>query len=93
MYDRKDAFIESLAFNVDANTPWEIGMNSQLSNGQITKVQNGGYATVIDTSVTSENFKLPMIINVEVSLKFVESRGTTNKEIYGYQPLVKTTTP
>jgi hypothetical protein len=93
MYDRKDAFIETLAFNVDANTPWEIGMNSQLSNGQITKIQNGGYASVIDTSVTSENFKLPMIINVEVTLKFVESRGTTSKEIYGYQPLVKTTTP
>jgi hypothetical protein len=93
MYDRKDAFIESLAFNVDANTPWEIGMNHYLVDGQISKVSGNGYATVIDTSVTSENFKLPMIINVEVTLKFVESRGTTSKEIYGYQPLVKTTTP
>lgn len=93
MYDRKDAFIENLTFTVDSNTPWEIGMNSQLANGQITKVENGGYATVIDTSVASENFKLPMIINVEVSLKFVESRGTTSKEIYGFQPPVKTTSP
>ena len=93
MYDRKDAFIESLTFTVDTNTPWEIGMNSQLFNGQIQKVINGGYATVIDTSVTSENFKLPMIINVEVTLKFVESRGTTTKEIYGFQPPVKTTSP
>lgn len=93
MYDRKDAFIENLTFSVDSNTPWEIGMNSQLANGQITKVENGGYATVIDTSVESENFKLPMIINVEVSLKFVESRGTTSKEIYGFQPPVKTTSP
>jgi hypothetical protein len=93
MYDRKDAFIESLTFSVDANTPWEIGMNSQLVNGQIAKVFNGGYATVIDSTVTSENFKLPMIINVEVTLKFVESRGTTSKEIYGYQAPVKTATP
>jgi hypothetical protein len=93
MYDRKDAFIESLAFNVDANTPWEIGMNHYLVDGQISKVSGNGYATVIDTSVTSENFKLPMIINVEVTLKFVESRGTTSKEIYGYQSPVKTTTP
>jgi hypothetical protein len=93
MYDRKDAFIESLTFTVDTNTPWEIGMNSQLSNGQITKVQNGGYTTVIDTSVSAEDFKLPMIINVEVTLKFIESRGTTSKEIYGFQPPVRTAGP
>ena len=93
MYDRKDAYIENLTFNVDTNTPWEIGMNSQLSNGQIVKVQNGGYSTVIDTSVTADNFKLPMIINVEVSLKFIESRGTTSKEIYGFQPPVRTAGP
>jgi hypothetical protein len=34
-----------------------------------------------------------MIINVEVTLKFIESRGTTSKEIYGFQPPVKTAGP
>jgi hypothetical protein len=93
MYDRKDAFIESLTFTIDSNTPWEIGENHQLVNGQIAKMKDKGYATILDSSVESKNFKLPMIINVEVTLKFVESRGTTSNEIYGYQAPVRTNTP
>jgi hypothetical protein len=93
MYNRREAFIDSLSFSVDETTPWEIGMNDKLAAGQISKAINGGYNTVIDSSVTSENFKLPMIVNVDITLKFVESRDTTSSEIYGYQPPVRTTTP
>ena len=56
-------------------------------------MKDKGYATILDSSVESKNFKLPMIINVEVTLKFVESRGTTSNEIYGYQAPVRTNTP
>ena len=93
MYSRKDAIIESLTFNVDANTPWEIGMNEKLIDGKIAKNATGGYNTVIDPNTTKQaaNFKLPMIVNVEVSLKFIESRSNTSSEIYGYTPYVKPT--
>jgi hypothetical protein len=70
-------------------------MNTKLVAGNITKNINGGYNAVIDSSVTAENFKLPMIVNVDITLKFVESRDTTSSEIYGYLPPVRTapTTP
>jgi hypothetical protein len=95
MYDRREAFIDSLSFSIDENTPWEVGMNTKLVAGNITKNINGGYNAVIDSSVTAENFKLPMIVNVDITLKFVESRDTTSSEIYGYLPPVRTapTTP
>jgi hypothetical protein len=93
MYNRREAFIDSLSFSIDENTPWEIGMNQKLAAGQITKALTGGYSTVIDSSVTSENFKLPMIVNVDITLKFVESRDTTSSEIYGYLPPVRTAPP
>jgi hypothetical protein len=90
MYNRREAFIDTLSFSIDENTPWEVGMNSKLVAGSITKNVNGGYNSVIDSSVESKNFKLPMIVNVDITLKFVESRDTTSTEIYGYLPPVKT---
>lgn len=86
MYNRREAFIDSLSFSIDENTPWEIGVNQKLVAGNITKSVNGGYNSVIDSSVSSENYKLPMIVNVDITLKFVESRDTTSAEIYGYTP-------
>jgi hypothetical protein len=85
MYNKKDAFIETLNFNIESNTPWEVGMNQQLA-GDITPAAGGGFISPIYTGVSAENFKLPMIINVEVSLKFIESRQTAGPTIakYGY---------
>jgi hypothetical protein len=75
MYNKKDAFIESMTFNVDANSPWEVGMNQQLG-GEILPAAGGGFTYPIFTGVNASEFKLPMIVNVEISLKFVESRQT-----------------
>ena len=86
MYNKKDAFIDSLNFNIDANTPWEVGMNQQLG-GDISPTVGGGFTYPIFTGVTAEDFKLPMIINVEITLKFVESRQTAGPLVakYGYK--------
>jgi hypothetical protein len=86
MYNKKDAFIDSLNFNIDANTPWEVGMNQQLG-GDISPTVGGGFTYPVFTGVTAEDFKLPMIINVEVTLKFVESRQTAGPLVakYGYK--------
>ena len=51
MYKYKEAFIDSLSYSIDDNTPWEVGLN--------------------DSSV--KNFKLPMITNVSVTVKFIEN--------------------
>lgn len=86
MYKRRDCFIESLEFSVDTNTPWEIGMNQKLLGSSIHPVIGGGYVKVIDPAVSADNYKLPMIINVQVTLKFIEGRGVVHsaQSLYGF---------
>jgi hypothetical protein len=63
MFKNKEAFIESLTYTIDDNTPWEVGLNGK----------------------SVSNYKLPTIINVDVSLTLLETIGTTYKQrLYGY---------
>jgi len=57
MYKNKEAFIESLNYTIDDNTPWEIGLDSD-----------------------TKNWKLPKVIDVSITLKLIETVGST------YQP-------
>jgi hypothetical protein len=86
MYKRRDCFIESLEFSVDTNTPWEIGMNQKLLGNSIHPVKGGGYVKIIDPAISADNYKLPMIINVQVTLKFIEGRGVVApaQSLYGF---------
>lgn len=62
MFRNKEAYIESLTYSVDDNTPWEIGLDTQ-----------------------TKDWKLPKIISVDITLKLVETIGSTNqKRLYGY---------
>lgn len=54
MFRNKEAFIDSLSYTIDDNTPWDIGYN-----------------------LSTKDFKLPMIIDVSITLKLVESMSTT----------------
>jgi len=63
MFKNKEAFIESLTYTIDDNTPWEVGLNGS----------------------SVKDFKLPTIINVDISLTLVETIGSTYKQrLYGY---------
>jgi len=85
MYIGKDAIIDALSYSIDETTPWEIGTNAKLA-GPIAAHVGGGYLFVPDTTGASsvENYKLPMIINVTMTLKFLESRNSTAKGLYAY---------
>jgi len=54
MYKNKEAFIESLSYTIDDNTPWEIGLDAN-----------------------TKNWKLPKVIDVSITLKLVETVGST----------------
>ena len=59
MYKSKEAFIDSLSYTIDDNSPWEI---------------------------ETKDGKLPLIVDVSIGFKFVESRGTTSgKTFYSNQ--------
>ena len=55
MYKNKECFIESLSFEVDDNTPWEIGLNAIKKGNRVGEVNEKGIAS---------NYKLPTIVNV-----------------------------
>jgi hypothetical protein len=62
MFRNKEAYIDSLTYTVDDNSPWDIGIDAQ-----------------------TKDWKLPKIINVDITLKLVETIGSTfQKRLYGY---------
>jgi hypothetical protein len=70
MFKMKAAFIESLTFTIDDNTPWEIG---------------------VELPQYSKDFILPKIVDVGITLKIIESVGSTYnyagkyaKRLYGF---------
>jgi hypothetical protein len=85
MYKGKDAIIDSLSYSVDETIPWEIGTNAKLA-GPILSTGPSGYLFVPDTTSISDvsNYKLPMIINVDITLKFLESRNSIAGGQYSY---------
>jgi hypothetical protein len=88
LYVAKPAIVETLSFAINQDSPWEIGLNEKIANGtQMLPIPNiGGYAAFIENELTSKNHKLPMIMDIDVSLKFLESRQTIEtSNLYGYE--------
>lgn len=73
MYKSKYSFIESLTYTVDDNTPW-----------QVTDKETDRFGNDYDMI----GFRLPMIVDVAITIKFLESRGNTEgKKFYTFTPL------
>ena len=77
-----------MTFSVDENTPWEIGHNGQLLNGAIAASDwknNGGiigYKYDFDPNVSPKDWILPMIVDVDITVKFIESKSTVYNTEY-----------
>jgi len=67
MYKAKDAFIESMTYTVPDEGNWETGLYQANISKKITE----------DTAL--KNYKLPKIVEVAITLKLIESVGTTYK--------------
>ena len=88
LYVAKPAIVETLSFAINQDSPWEIGLNEKILNGtQMLPIPNvGGYTAFVDSKLTSANHKLPMIMDIDVSLKFLESRQSIeSSNLYGYE--------
>ena len=98
MYNKKTCFIDTMTFTVDENTPWEIGMNRRLLGNQITPSATvAGYNTVVDANLDGNGVKLPTIIDVDITLKFVESKSsvfsdTTGDTMYNNKSITRIST-
>jgi len=72
MYIRKEGFLESLSYGVDDSTPWETQTSSPSIEGD----------------VNLKGYKLPKIINVETTFKFIEQRNSVdNHKYYPFAPI------
>jgi hypothetical protein len=83
MYKNKECFIDSLTYNIEDTTPWEVGSVGLPDNAKIS----------IDGKQTKvSDYKLPTIVSVDVTLKFIEARGNTTYK-YGFVPVNFVTQP
>jgi hypothetical protein len=72
MYKSKNSFIESLSYTIDDNTPWQISDKESDRSG---------------TDHDMKGYRLPMIVDVAITIKFLESRGNTEgKKFYTFTP-------
>jgi hypothetical protein len=98
MYKDKEAFIESLTYTIDDNTPWEIGLEQKdiKYEGENTAepLIKDYYisATTAERSTKGTSYILPKIIEVAMTLKLVETPnavydvdgGKGSKVLYGF---------
>ena len=68
MYKRKEGFIESLSYGIDDSTPWNT---------------EDEYESVND-KIDTKGYRLPRIINVETTFKFIETRNNTETGKYPF---------
>lgn len=87
LYKNKECFIESLSYTIDDNTGWEIGSPTSVGIADNAKFKINGEETSID------NYKLPRVIDVNCTVKLVESKSTVqHKNYYGFDKLPRTKT-
>lgn len=84
MYQKRAAFIESLSYTVDDNTPWEIGVNPSDLNYNLGLQRNEDIkqSEFKGANIDMKNLRLPRIVDVAVTLKFIESRYLTDDYRY-----------
>ena len=83
LYKDKECIIESLAYTVDDTAGWEIGSNKSYGgNGGKVNIETDGDNAEVAKSVNG--YKLPMVVSVNMSLKFMESRNNTVNKFYGF---------
>jgi hypothetical protein len=81
MFRSRDCFIDSLIYTIDDNNVWETGFDDKGSNDDGSS-----------TDYIARDYKLPRIIDVGVTLKFVESKSNTfEKNLYGFDSIYKET--
>jgi hypothetical protein len=77
LYKNKPTYIESLSYTMDDNAGWEIG-----------SIDTPDKVTVNGKQVSIKDYKLPIVIDVSITLKLLESKSTTDsKQFYGFSRL------
>ena len=74
LYKNKECFISSLSYTMDDVGGWEIG----------TPILGDSKIDVFGQEVNLNEYKLPRLVSVSITLTFIESRGNTSGQKYGF---------
>lgn len=82
MYKDRACYIDSLSYSIDDNAPWHVGFTEASGLADDSKFNINGQETSLD------NYILPKIIDVAITLKLVEQRSNTEAGyLYGFDKL------
>jgi hypothetical protein len=86
LYKNKECFISQLSYTVDDNGTWEVGPTAGMG------MADNETFTINGESTTLNNYKLPKVIDVSVTLNLVESKSSTSHGyLYGFDKFPKVT--
>lgn len=84
LYKNKECYISQLSYTVDDNGTWEVGPTAGMG------MADNEEFTINGESTTLNNYKLPKVIDVSVTLNLVESKSSTQHGyLYGFDKLPK----
>jgi hypothetical protein len=91
LYIKKESFIESLQYTVPDASTWQLDGTTE----QIKKYESSGeYFDKLEVKPIKVNkgYKLPHMVEVAVTMKFLEQRRTSEKRenLYGFTPITYT---
>jgi hypothetical protein len=82
MYKNAACYIDSLSYGIDDNSPWHVGYTDAAGLADDSKFVINGEETSLD------NYILPTIVDVSITLKLVEQRSNTEGGyLYGFDKL------
>jgi len=84
LYKKKECYISQLSYTVDDNGTWEVGPTAGMG------MADNETFTINGESTTLDNYKLPKVIDVSVTLNLVESKSSTQHGyLYGFDKFPK----
>jgi len=84
LYKNKECFISQLSYTVDDTGTWEVGPTAGMG------MADNETFTINGESTTLDNYKLPKVIDVSVTLNLVESKSSTQHGyLYGFDKFPK----
>jgi hypothetical protein len=82
LYKNRECFIESLSYSIDDNSPWHVGMT------EASGIADDAKFSINKEETSMDNYKLPMIVDVAITVKLLESRyNTGDGYLYGFDKL------
>ena len=88
LFKNKEAFIESLSYTYDDNTPWNITKKETTYAQKVAASAGGAFGINAGSQpIDMKGYNLPTIVDVSTTIKFLESRGKTGgRKFFNFNP-------